>query len=404
MKKQDFYTKIVNREAEKCVKCALCAPVCPTYQLTRHESESPRGRIAVAQALANHQLPLTALTYTHLNHCLNCRACERVCPAEVKYGELFDYIQALIKTKKSARLIKTFSVLHVRKFFYYLLYFYQRIGLRYLFQRLNFLVPPKWKRAESALPNLSFPYRWKFFYPAKKEKLGAVSLFIGCFGQSLDQASLQATLQTLTQIGYDVYISKPVCCGALALHSGQIKTYEIYQKKNIRAQNDLPIQAIISLTPACTVTLKEYSNLSFSVPIYDIHTFLLNSPWRQSIRIKPYPHTVTLHTPCTLQNVLKESDAPYQLLKRIPEIEVKQLPVSLGCCGASGSYFLTYPEMADALLEKTLKAIEDSSSQKVLTSNIGCQLHLNLGFKRNGMRQQAEHPILLFSKQLFEVN
>src|SRR5690606_5943963 len=76
------------RLADQCVLCGLCLPHCPTYALDRQESESPRGRISLIQALAEKRVDPSAVDFSHLDHCLDCRRCETVCPAKVDYGAL----------------------------------------------------------------------------------------------------------------------------------------------------------------------------------------------------------------------------------------------------------------------------------------------------------------------------
>ena len=88
--------KDIQNKAAKCVKCGLCLPSCPTYNLTQNECESPRGRIALLDGLASEHLPLTKKMQIYLDHCLHCGACEAVCPAQVEYGKLIDQGQALI--------------------------------------------------------------------------------------------------------------------------------------------------------------------------------------------------------------------------------------------------------------------------------------------------------------------
>lgn len=71
------------RLADACVKCGACLPVCPTYAHTRDEGESPRGRVSLVQGLLAGQLAMDDALAAHIDSCLHCRACERICPASV---------------------------------------------------------------------------------------------------------------------------------------------------------------------------------------------------------------------------------------------------------------------------------------------------------------------------------
>ena len=73
---------------DQCVQCGLCLPACPTYRLDLIESQSPRGRIALARAWELATVPPTPAGDVHLDQCLGCRRCEVVCPAGVEYGTL----------------------------------------------------------------------------------------------------------------------------------------------------------------------------------------------------------------------------------------------------------------------------------------------------------------------------
>ncbi len=70
------------------MSCGLCLPHCPTYRVTGDESASPRGRIAAMRAVQAGTAGLDAEFTRYMDECVQCRACEAVCPSSVAFGHL----------------------------------------------------------------------------------------------------------------------------------------------------------------------------------------------------------------------------------------------------------------------------------------------------------------------------
>src|SRR5438093_6994467 len=84
----------------QCVHCGLCLAYCPTFAELGTEMDSPRGRIFLVKSLAEGRIALSDSVVNHLSLCLDCRACETVCPAGVPYGRLIEAAKAEIERQR----------------------------------------------------------------------------------------------------------------------------------------------------------------------------------------------------------------------------------------------------------------------------------------------------------------
>src|SRR5919201_3094649 len=83
-----------------CIRCGLCLTSCPTYVLSMHESEGPRGRVGIARALAEGHLEVTADLVEHELNCLVCDACSAVCPAGVHMDPLQVVLRSAVEPSR----------------------------------------------------------------------------------------------------------------------------------------------------------------------------------------------------------------------------------------------------------------------------------------------------------------
>lgn len=393
--------------------CGLCLPHCPTYRKTGDENESPRGRIALMRAQALGQLPHSARLQAHLDHCLSCRACERVCPSQVHYGDLRDAVYARawprVRQRPLVRLLlgAVASPRALRRLGAWL-HWLSRSRLGTVLATIPGLRHAGVARLLAQLPApLPQPVAWAPLYPAA-DRRGAVTLFLGCVARSLDDTSLRAAVRVLTTLGYDVHVpAEQGCCGALHQHAGDQDTAGGLRAYNIEAFARHASHPIIVLATGCAATLREYGRHAGTVPaeqfaarVTDINTFLARIAWPPQVRLAPLPARIAVHDPCSLVHVLREEASVYQLLARLPAAEVVALPDNRLCCGAAGSYFLTQPTMAEALRADKLAAIRALAPDVLVTSNLGCARHLAAGLGGGRAGLEILHPVTLLARQL----
>ena len=397
---------ILLADADLCVKCGLCLPHCPTYTKTQNENESPRGRIALIQAWAGGHLDTSKKLIEHVDNCLLCSACERACPAVVPYGRLVNNFREQVSVKRrstlAAALLKTVSQnKRAAGLAQSGLRFYQRSGLQKTARLLKLPNLLKLDRVDRLMPDYQESHALAPFYPATTAHKGTVGLFVGCMGALLDYETVNAAVTVLTAAGFNVAIpAQQGCCGALALHDGDGETFSQLAATNCSAFTDDDLDAIVTIASGCGSQLQDYQQTEFAEKVIDISEFLIQSGCDFSAQLAPLTASVCLHTPCSLKNVMREEQGAVKLAQQIPGIKLTQLPTTTHCCGSAGSYMLDHSQMAEALLGDLLEVALAKQPEYLLSSNIGCALHIAAGLRERGITLEVLHPIVLIARQL----
>jgi len=393
-------------DADICVKCGLCLPHCPTYNKTQDENESPRGRIALIQAWAGKHLDTSKKLVEHIDNCLLCRSCERACPAVVPYGQLINNFREQIRDEREA----TLSVSLLKKITHNKaagrlaqsgLKFYQTTALQKTARLLKLPELFRLDKIDRLLPDYHEPKPLAPLYPATTAVKGNVGLFVGCMGSLLDHETVDAAIKVLTAAGFNVSIpEQQTCCGALDLHDGDTKMSDHLAAANCSAFADESLDAIVTIASGCGSQMREYRQAEFAKKVVDISQFLIKSGCDLSDHLLPLAASVCLHTPCSLKNVMREEQGALKLLQQLPEIKIKPLPAAIQCCGSAGSYMLDHPQMSQALLNDLLNVALKDQPEYLVSSNIGCALHISAGLKERGVALEVLHPITLIARQL----
>jgi glycolate oxidase iron-sulfur subunit len=338
--------------------------------------------------------------------CLNCRACEAVCPSGVQYGPLVEAARSQLEQHRprplSHRLVRKLTLgwlfADARRFrgFIGITRLYKRSGLSALARRAGALRVLGLAEAEAMVP----PLKSKSLLPGTESwwpdtQLRHAVLFNGCIMGAAFGDVNRAACRVMAHNG--VAVDVPVnqqCCGALQVHSGMTDEARALARQNLEAFAESGDDEVIVTAAGCGAALKEYGHLLADDPIYgarasafsrrvrDVTEFLASEelvPPTHSVR-----RTVTYQEPCHLAHAQRITNQPRQLLQAVPALELREMHESSLCCGSAGIYNLLRKDFANQLGDRKAAHTVDTGAQTVVTANPGCYLQLRSSLQRNG--------------------
>ena len=356
---RDKATQII----ESCVHCGFCLATCPTYQLLGDELDSPRGRIyLIKSALEQNQFSLKSLS--HMDRCLTCRSCETTCPSGVEYGQLLEIGRDLMESKRGK------------------------------FQALYRFIVRKTLLTPIIFKPLGYFYRHSKITSKllKPKKINSkVLLIAGCVQPSLAPNINHSIKNILAKLNIEVLeSSQGQCCGALDQHLAASSDAMKKVKQNIDRwthQLESGVDSIISSASGCGVMIKDYPRLFKSSDPYfqkaqfvsskteDIAEFL-SSKDLSGLHLTEL--NVTYHEPCTMQHGQQLGGLVESILCQFGYTK-KPVKDSHICCGSAGTYSIFETKISNQLRTNKIKHLNASEPNMIVTSNIGCLMHLQKG-------------------------
>ncbi len=411
----------------QCMRCGFCLPTCPTYALTGRERSSPRGRVALARAVAENRLEFTPAVKEEAFFCLDCRACTTACPSGVHAGEIMEACRSQVhevfpttglagglrrfilgKMVPSPELLET-SMIPAR--------LYQKLGIQWLMRHSGLLkLAPRWmEKAEGMLPPLQAPLRTQLpeIVPARGEKRGRVAFFLGCVMTLLYAEVSRQTVRVLAHQGFEVITPKQQkCCGAPHMNEGDPETARSLARHNLDLFLDLDVDAIVTDCAGCGAVLKDYEEMLegradharlalFREKVRDISEFLVEVGLRTE-DLRSLDLSVTYHEPCHLCHAQGISTQPRKILKAIPGVELREMKESSWCCGSAATFGLKFTEESQQILDRKLANVAATGADALVTANPGCHLQLAWGLRQAGMEQPVLHLMEVLGKALPE--
>lgn len=220
-----------------------------------------------------------------------------------------------------------------------------------------------------------------------------VVYFVGCTGAYREKEIVRRSISLLEKMGIDFAILPgEACCGSPLITTGQVDAARSLAERNIEAITASGARTVITACAGCFRTFKtQYESkfgLSLPFAVQHFSEFLaanmakLRFPKREGPRIR-----VTYHDPCHLGRHGGVYDAPREVLKKIPSIELVEMPRNrevAWCCGAGAGVKSAFKDFA---LDTAVKRVDEATATtatKLVTCCPFCERNLADAIKASG--------------------
>mgnify|MGYP000860881375 CR=1 FL=1 len=345
--------KVISEEQiVRCMKCSKCQAVCPVYKQIGRESQVARGKIRLAKALQEGEIePQEAVDAIFA--CTFCGACTSHCPALVETADVL--------ADARAELVESGAALPE--------------GLQAVRKGINEEGNPFGQPRDE---------RGSWLDADMVGKPSENLYFAGCNVSYSSNKIAKSLFRILDKIGFDYTAagSEETCCGDPLWRAGDRKGFEALREANIAKWRELGVKRVFSTCPGCVGAFRHhYPTDEFEfVHVTELLAQLVADGTLTFS--KSLDKVVAYHDGCDLGRHMGIYDAPREILKAIPGINLIEFPRNredAACCG--GPLAASNPDLAQKIAGDRIKEADDAGAELIVTSCGQCMVTLRDGAK-----------------------
>ena len=366
--------------------------MCPSFQATRDEKDSTRGRARALQEMVNGSLITQGWrspeVHAALDLCLSCKGCARDCPTGI---DMAAYKARVTHERYRGRL---------RPRNHYALGWLPRWG------RMITTVPGLGALINTVgkAPGLGRALRWAAGVDARREiprfasrtarsqlpalrepgRKGRVLIWVDSFSDCFESHSFAAMVQVLVRLGYEPEVlNETACCGLTWISTGQLDgaRRQLANAAKVLAPYVADGVPIVGVEPSCTAVWRsdapellpdDGSVTALNGAVRTLAEFLADDP--DFIAPDLRGHTIVAQPHCHHASVLGWAKDRALLAKTGAELVVVG-----GCCGLAGNFGVErgHHDVSVKVFEHDLgPAIEAHPDAIVLADGFSCQTQL----------------------------
>jgi heterodisulfide reductase subunit D len=364
-------------EIDACTRCGECLNYCPIYAQRGEEDIDPRGKIQAFKAFIRSQYGLWARIFgpkkldeeklkkfsEMVYRCTLCGECSVSCPVSIDAKNLWLALrETLVEMghypRAAERLKDNLLEAH-------------NISGDENEERTD------WLDFLDEVPDHRY----------QKEK-AEVAYFVGCVASyfPLVQKIPQALIEILDKAGVDFTLlgGEEWCCGFPLIGAGMKKEAKALIQHNLEMMKKKGVKRAVFTCPSCYHTwMEEYDT---DIEIFHSTQFIKELIKEGNIRFRENTVRVTYHDPCDLGRASGVYEAPREILRAIPGVELIEMESNrerCKCCGGGGNLEMVDPELSAALAQEKIKEIQATGAETVITSCQQCVRTIMTTARRN---------------------